>query len=95
MACYYTGADDVINVECGDTVVTALLSAMKLHQTSLSVLERAVAFLKNVTWAATRGCETVCAACVYYIYESPGAAAPSMQHAPAALHTLEETWAVS
>lgn len=52
-------AEVVVSSPCGGPVVKAALAAMKSHKDSVSVLERAVAFLKNITWGAAKGCATV------------------------------------
>jgi hypothetical protein len=52
-------AEVVVNSTCGGPVVKTSLTAMKSHKESVSVLERAVAFLKNITWGAAQGCATV------------------------------------
>ena len=51
----------VIESGVGTLVVKTLLNTMLSNKDSLSVLERAVAFLKNITWAETHGCTTVLA----------------------------------
>lgn len=52
-------AEVVVNSSAGILVIQTLIETMRLHMTCLSVLERAVAFLKNVTWAETNGCTAV------------------------------------
>ena len=54
-----TCAEVVVSSACGARVVQASLTAMQKHTDSVSVLERAVAFLKNITWGASQGCATV------------------------------------